>query len=166
LGARDTEELFVAAARYLARVPPLPARAEDRGPLDIETWVGIASDERVRDDGVSGAGVHTTTLLDALLFSMARLDAVDRDVALGNASVWLAKGEGRPAADMARRAVLDDAVARVTNDEKRFLAAERARLTATPRGEHDFKYVAAVEAVAALLSGEARIRWLAHLALG
>jgi hypothetical protein len=160
LDAHGAELLLCSVVRYLARSPLRPHT--DAPPRDAHALATIATEARLADDAVSGDGVHRTTLLDALLFACAMLPPPERDLAWANASRWFVPSRPRPPID-ALRTQLDEAKRLVADPS--FRREQRARALHYATGEHDFKYVAAVESVAEHLPREARSDWLATLAL-
>jgi hypothetical protein len=104
-----------------------------------------------------GAGLHQTTLLDALWFIHDRASAEDRPFVLADAvdRIVASRRHGRPGPRF------EEALARVRADEAEFVADLRREVATKGTGEHDFKFFGAAAAIAPKLPPAIRDRWWA-----
>jgi hypothetical protein len=128
-----------------------------------EALARLAPETRMaKDSSVTTPGVHCTTLLDALWLLHDCAPSVERPQILQRA-VRAVMALYRAPSQIPSQ--FESALAEAERDATKFLQNARVEVALKSTGEHDYKYFAAVEAVAPRLGPEARGRWLAALAL-
>jgi hypothetical protein len=104
-----------------------------------------------------GRGLHQTTLLDALWFIHDRASPEERPFILASAVDRTLEGKRHGQ----RSARFENALERVRANETAFVDDLRREVAMKGTGEHDFKFFAAVAAIAPKLEAAVRERWWA-----
>ncbi|MEM9191624.1 MAG: hypothetical protein AAGF12_20790 [Myxococcota bacterium] len=145
-------------------------------------WAALAlltAETRLRHPGVSGIGIHQTTLLEALWRGYDGASSDDQPIILGRAARWMVAlhtenpgslalldilpGPGDPfaAAGDDIEASYRAALREVAADLPRYRRRLRGLLRRRGNDPHDYKYWAALETIGAKLTGTVADRWWA-----